>query len=502
MPYARIFSIQPDILNAQKIEIETDISLGLYNFSIVGLADKSISESKERIISAIKHSGFDSPKTKNHKITVSLAPADIKKTGSLFDLAIAISYLVASGQIKNKKLEKNIFIGELALDGSVRKTKGVLPSLLFAKENNFENVFIPWENYDEATIVKGINIIPVKNLIGATKIFIGVKQKEVPEKTSKATQEKTEHGFYKIKGHEIAKRVLAICVAGKHNLGLIGPPGSGKTLLAKSILDIAPKLTEKQSVESSSIFSLFGNNVCLPITEPPFRTPHHTSSYASIVGGNNSVGEITLAHNGFLFLDEFTEFDLRTIEALREPLEKGKIFINRTNTRRELPSDFVLIAAMNPCPCGFLGSKKRRCVCTPSSIQKYRKKLSGPIVDRIDMWLEINSIESDTLLSHEKNNTETDYIQKIKTATEKQEKRYGELKYKNNGKISHENILNLIKIEEKNLFLLKEAEKKLHLSSRSIHKIIKVSQTIADIENSENITEKHLLEAISYRARN
>lgn len=452
MSFAKTHSVQSVLLKAEIVDVEVDISRGLYAFSIVGLPDKAVEESKDRVSASIKNSGFESPKQKNHKVVVSLAPADIKKEGPVFDLSIAISYLIANNEIKFDSTKK-IFIGELSLDGKLRPVKGVLPT---------------------------------ETQIKFSEIF--------------------EIDFCDIKGQHGAKRSLEIAGAGNHNIAMWGPAGTGKTLLAKAFPSILPPLSFDEMLEVTSIHSIAGGLNGALITTPPFRNPHHTSSYVSIVGGGAipKPGEATLSHRGVLFLDEFPEFDRRVIDTLREPLEEKAIRIARARGSAKFPANFILLAALNPCPCGNWGSKTKTCKCPPIAIEKYKRKISGPIVDRIDLWTEVSAVDHSALGENKKSGEESSKIRRrITKAREMQAERFkNEISFKTNGEIGAKHINSLIPIGKEVKEILDNASKILDLSARSYHKLIKISRTIADLEESAEIKKHHMEEAIQYRPKN
>lgn len=503
MKFAKVHSAQAELLSARIIDVEIDVSRGLYSFSIIGLGDKAIEESKDRVISAIKHSGFKSPKTKNAKIVVALAPAHIKKTGPMFDVAIAIGYLLATNEIDFDPAGK-IFLGEVSLDGTLRKITGVLPIVLRAKKLGFTEIFIPLENVREAGLVNGIAIYGANNLSEIIEHLTSTLKLQPAKPTLiKNHQIENEFSFEKIRGQEHAKRALEISATGNHNIMLYGPPGTGKTMLAKSLRSIMPPLSKNKIFETTSIHSVAGILNSDYISDSPYRSPHHTSSYVSIIGGGSHMqpGEITLAHNGILFLDEFPEFDRRVIDSLRQPLEDNTISIARANSRATFPCEVLLVTAMNPCPCGYSGSTKKQCECPQFRIEQYQKKLSGPILDRIDLWVHVPEVDMKHIIKQDNvrsaRDTETKILRnKILIAREKQSKRKQK---KSNASLSSTELESLGTLSPENRMILAEASERLGLSVRGFYKVYKVAQTIADLDNSEKIQKEHILEALQYR---
>ncbi len=516
MSFAKVYSAQTSLLKAHIIDVEVDLSKGLHNFALVGLPDKAVEESRDRVSAAIKNSGFKSPKNKNQKVVVSLAPADLKKEGPIFDLAIALAYLLASNDIKFDA-HKKIFLGELSLDGELRKINGVLPLVEMAKRAGFDEIFLPAENANEAALIGKIDIFPVKNLIEVIEHLnikrdedaprSEVKKIEVQPRTKiKSSDHQTINDFADIKGQEAAKRGLEIAAAGNHNIALYGPPGTGKTMLAKAFSGILPSLSFDEILEVTSIHSVAGLLTQDLITKRPVRSPHHTSSYVSLVGGGAvpKPGEITLAHRGVLFLDEFPEFEKRVLETLRQPLEDRIISISRAKGSAHFPAHFILIAAMNPCPCGNMGIKNKECVCSPSNIMRYQRKLSGPIIDRIDLWIEVPQVEHKRLSNSEDRTEPTFSIKKrVEKARKLQEKRFrkSDRKIKTNSEMGAKDILSFVPLKEEVKNILNEAARKLDLSARGYHKIIKLARTIADLEGGDEVKDRHILEALQYRPK-
>ena len=514
MAFAKIHSAQNHLLQTHIVDIEVDLTRGLHSFSIVGLPDKSVEESKDRISSALKNSGFESPKQKNEKTVVSLAPAHIKKEGAHYDLGIAVSHLVASGVISHKHTKNTLFLGELSLDGSVREVRGVLPITHKASIEGFSRVFVPWNNAKEAALIPNIEILPVKNLLDTVthlqQLKEGVSQTITPQEQTRVEtgedDDNVSHDLSFIKGQEQAKRALLIAASGGHNINLYGPPGTGKSMLAKAFSQILPPLNFKEVIEVTGIHSVCGNLKGDYITRPPFRNPHHTSSYVSLVGGgaNLKPGEITLAHRGVLFLDEFPEFDRKVLETLREPLEEGAVRISRAKGTVSFPADIILVSAMNPCPCGFFGSEHKECTCPPHQRERYLKKISGPIIDRIDMWSNVEHIDhkklmDDTVSGMSSREAREKIIAVRKIQRERFEKH--DLSITLNAHIPAQKIKSLCDYTDKALETLTLAGKKLNLSPRSFHRTLRLSRTIADLENSKQIETGHILEALTYRPK-
>ena len=513
MSFAKVYSAQVNLLVGKIVTIEVDLSRGLHSFNIVGLPDKSVDESKDRVSSAIKNSGFKSPKSKNQKIIVSLSPADLKKEGSFFDLAIALSYLLASGDVKFNP-EKKIFLGELGLDGVLRGIRGALPLVQEAKKMGYEEIYLPKENAVEAALIEGIKIYGASSLKEVVE-HIDENKKELEKENKKIilqlqtqinyTKERKGGDFCDIRGQEGAKRGLEIAAAGGHNIAMYGPPGTGKTMLARVFSGLLPDLNLEEVLEITGIHSVAGAIKDELILEPPFRAPHHTSSYVSLIGGGTypKPGEVTLSHRGVLFLDEFPEFEKRVIESLRQPLEDNIVSISRAKGSAIFPSNFILVAAMNPCPCGNSGSRQKACICRPSDLDRYKRKLSGPIMDRIDLWVSVGNVDYKKL-GEEGNGEKSEIIKKrVLIARKIQKERFEKLdrKISLNSEMNVKDLFSFVELSGEVRDLLDSSAEKLALSARAYHRVIKIARTIADLENSEDVKAEHILEAIQYRPK-
>ncbi len=488
-------------LEGYEIDVETDISGGMPVFNIVGLPDISIRESKERVRSAIKNSGYSFPVS---RITVNLSPANLKKEGSQIDLPIALGILCASKVIENNIDDKLCVIGELSLDGRITAVDGALPMAIAMRNNGFNKIIVPSENKEECGAIEGIEVIPVdslKDLISFLKGFIYIEPYKVLYDNTESNEEPTED-FSEIKGQPALKRAVIIAAAGMHNILFLGSPGSGKTMIARRIPTILPDLTFDESLEVTKIYSISGllNKKGL-IKKRPFRSPHHTSSRVAMAGGGPrpSPGEVSLAHYGVLFLDEIPEFPKNVIEVLRQPMEDGNISISRANGSFTFPAKFMMVASMNPCPCGYLGDPNHECSCNQGQISKYLGKISGPLLNRIDIQIEVSPVKYEDLKNDNKEETSYEIKNRIINAREIQKKRYDKLGILTNSELNGKHISKYCKINSESESLLKDAFEKLGLSVRAYNKVLKVARTIADLENSENIETVHVAEAIQYR---
>lgn len=499
---AKVYSCSLEGIDGVIVEVEVDLSYGLPGIYIVGLPEASVRESRDRVKTAIKNSGYDFPM---ERLVVNLAPADIKKEGTGLDLPMALAILIASGIVAQEKVEKAVILGELSLDGSVKKVKASLSYAIAAKEKNLNPIIVPKENAREASMIEGIDVLPVENLSQVVDFFteaVNIK----PQRHSSGGllhkgKQDIRHDFSEVKGQYHVKKSLEIAAAGFHHVLMTGPPGSGKSMLAKRLSTIMPELTYEEIIEITRIYSAVGltND---DVFDRPFRSPHHTISDAGLVGGGSRPlpGEISLAHNGVLFLDELPEFRRNVLEVLRQPIEDGQVTIARSQMKVTYPAKFMLVAAMNPCPCGFLSDPTAECHCTPHKIQRYRSKLSGPLLDRIDIQIEVPRIDYKTLSSRKKIESSSQIKDRVDEAFQIQMKRFEKSGILNNGGMASRHIKDFCRLNEKGNRMLERAVDQLGFSARACHAVLRVARTIADLETSDRILSDHIAQAVSLRS--
>ncbi len=484
------------------IDVEVDINNGLPSYDIVGLPDVAVKESKERVRSAIKNSGFDFPVK---KITVNLAPANVKKVGPMFDLPIAIAILSSSSQLVSTKLKEFVVVGELGLDGKVKPVQGVLPILISARNLGFKKFIIPKSNEKEASFIEGVEVYSLESLADIVSFLMGLEGFNPVEKKEWTGEKlnKSYENFSRVKGQKIAKRAIEIAVSGGHNILMVGPPGAGKTMIARCIPGIMPDLTFEEALEITKIHSIAGTldlNKGVVSTRP-FRSPHHTASTVAITGGGRDAkpGEVSLASEGVLFLDELPEYQRSTLETMRQPLEDGVITVSRASGSYEYPANFMLVASMNPCPCGNYGSRELECTCSPSIIQRYLKKISGPLLDRIDLKINVDRVKFRELSEKSDEESSEDIKLRVDRARKIQQERFAGTTVRMNAKMNAKMINEFCKLDAESENIMSLAFEKYHISARGYTRILKVARTIADLDNSENIKITHLTEALAYR---
>lgn len=501
MSLSRVYSGLIDGVDGEIVKVETHLDQGLPGVHIVGLPDQAVKESRERIRPAIKETGFEFPTS---KITVNLSPADKAKEGSTYDLPITVGLLMADNQLEvtASELESTILTGEIALDGSLQPIPGILPVALEAVDQGFERMILPRENYHEADVTE-LNVEPATHLREAVGLLEGTVRVDEPPGSAESSEEEF-RDYADVRGQESAKRGLGLAAAGGHNVLMIGPPGTGKSMLASRMPGILPSLTREESLEATSVHSVAGEMVGRGnlLERPPYRSPHHTISGAGLIGGGRipQPGEASLAHHGVLFLDEMPEFQRNILETLRQPLEDGVVNVSRAQASQSFPADFLLVGAMNPCPCGYLTHPDRNCVCSPSQIDRYRRKLSGPLLDRIDLHLSVGPVEYRQLRGDgEAGMSSRELREKVEVARDRQRHRYEHESYTLNSKLGPSDVDRYCNLDETAESLLEKAVDRKSYSARTVHRLQKVSRTLADFEGEEAISDDHVAEALQFR---